>query len=55
VLDEVRGIGPRRKSTLIQAFGSVARIEHASAEEIAERGHVPRELAERILTHLRKD
>jgi len=55
VLDEVRGVGPRRKSALIRAFGSVARIEHASANEIAEQGHVPRELAERILTHLRKD
>jgi len=55
VLDEIRGVGPRRKSALIQAFGSVARIEHASAEEIAERGHVPRELAERILAHLRRD
>ena len=55
VLDEIHGVGPRRKSSLIQAFGSVARIEHASAEEIAERAHVPKELARRILSHLRKD
>jgi len=52
-LDEIRGVGPKRKSALIQAFGSVARIEHASPEEIAERGGVPRELAERIRKHLR--
>jgi excinuclease ABC subunit C len=53
VLDEIRGVGPRRKSALIRAFGSVARIAHASADEIAERGHIPRELAERIRKHLR--
>ncbi len=52
VLDEIRGIGPRRKSALIQAFGSVARIAHASADEIAEKASVPRNVAERILNHL---
>ncbi len=34
-LDEVPGIGPRRKKALLEAFGSVARIEDASLEEIA--------------------
>jgi len=29
VLDEILGIGPKRRNTLIKAFGSVARISHA--------------------------
>ena len=53
VLDEISGIGPRRKSALIQAFGSVARISHASIDEIAEKAAIPRGLAERIRKHLR--
>jgi len=53
LLDGVHGVGPKRKSALIRAFGSVARIEHASADEIAEKAGIPRELAERIRKHLR--
>lgn len=34
-LDDVRGIGPRKKQALIRAFGSVAGIRRASVEEIA--------------------
>jgi excinuclease ABC subunit C len=55
ILDEIPGVGPKRKATLIKAFGSVARISHASAEEIAEKARVPGELAERIRRHLRVD
>ncbi len=55
VLDEIPGIGPKRATALIKAFGSVARIAHASADEIAERGGVPKGLAERIRRHLRAD
>jgi excinuclease ABC subunit C len=35
VLDEVPGIGPRRKQQLLQHFGSVRRLHRASLEEIA--------------------
>jgi len=34
-LDDVPGIGPRRKTALLKAFGSVARIKDATTEEIA--------------------
>ncbi len=53
ILDEIPGIGPKRKSALIQAFGSVARLEHASADEIAEKAGIPKGLAERIRRRLR--
>ena len=36
VLDEIPGIGEKRKNDLLKAFKSVTRIKHASLEEIAE-------------------
>ncbi|MCR5794725.1 MAG: excinuclease ABC subunit UvrC [Solobacterium sp.] len=36
ILDEVEGIGPKRKKALLKAFGSFAKLKGASAEEIAE-------------------
>ena len=33
-LDEVPGIGPRRRRTLLQAFGSVAGVRRATREEL---------------------
>lgn len=35
VLDEIVGIGPKRKKALLQQFGSVAKLKLASLEEIA--------------------
>jgi excinuclease ABC subunit C len=34
-LDEIHGIGPKRKAALLKHFGSVAKIKNASVEEIA--------------------
>ena len=36
VLDDVAGIGPKRKKALIRHFGSVKRIRAASKEELGE-------------------
>lgn len=36
ILDEVEGIGPKRKKALLKAFGSFAKLKNASVEEIAE-------------------
>ncbi|MDX1690859.1 MAG: excinuclease ABC subunit UvrC [Acidimicrobiia bacterium] len=36
VLDEVPGVGPKRKAALMQRFGSLKRIREADAEELAE-------------------
>lgn len=53
VLDDIPGIGPRRKRELIRRFGSVAGIRRASAEEIATVPGISRALAERILDYVR--
>ena len=36
VLDDIPGLGPKRRQQLVKYFGSVARIRQASVEEIAE-------------------
>jgi excinuclease ABC subunit C len=51
VLDEIPGIGPKRRSGLLKHFGSIQRIAAASVEEITAAG-VPRKLAERIAKRL---
>ena len=45
VLDDIVGVGPRRKRELLAHFGSVASIQGASAEEIAKVPGVSRKLA----------
>ncbi len=52
VLDEVPGIGPKRKSALVKAFGSLERVLAAPPEEISRRAEIPLALAERILNAL---
>jgi len=47
-LDLVPGVGPKRKSALAKAFGSLDRIRAASSEEIAEKAGLSLALAERI-------
>lgn len=49
VLDEIPGIGPARKKTLITVFGSVEDIRHASVDDIAKLPGINRSLAEKIL------
>ena len=36
ILDEIPGIGKKRKQVLLEQFGSVARLRKATVEEIAE-------------------
>lgn len=35
-LDQIRGVGPKRRKALLKAFGSVERIKRANPDEIAE-------------------
>jgi excinuclease ABC subunit C len=51
-LDHVTGVGPARRAALLRAFGSVASLRSASAQEIAERAHVPLALAEKVAAAL---
>jgi excinuclease ABC subunit C len=48
VLDEIPGIGPRRKKALMNHFGSVRAISAASVEELAGLEGMTREAAEKV-------
>ena len=52
VLDEIPGIGPKRRKALIKAFGSLEKLKRASVDEIAALPEIPRSLAELIAQRL---
>jgi excinuclease ABC subunit C len=54
VLDEIPGVGAKRKAALIKRYGSVQRILDASPKEISTSTGLSESLAEKILKHLRK-
>jgi excinuclease ABC subunit C len=47
-LDDIPGVGPKRKKDLLKAFGSVKGLREASVDEIAAVPGIPRELAEDV-------
>ncbi len=51
-LDEVPGVGPKRKKALLRKFGSLKAVRAASADEIAETPGFTKGLAERVLEAL---
>lgn len=53
ILDEVPGVGPRRKKDIMRHFGSFKRLREASPEQIAEIKGVPAQVAEDIWQTLR--
>jgi excinuclease ABC subunit C len=54
-LDDIPGIGPKRRRALLQHFGSVKAIAEATPEALQEAGIKSRELAETILHTLHKE
>lgn len=50
-LDQVEGIGPKRRYALLQRFGGIRDLAQASIEEIAKVGGVSQALAQRIYEH----
>lgn len=52
-LDNIPGIGPKRKMALLQHFGSVKQIQAANIEELQEAG-LPRKIAETVISHFQK-
>ena len=52
VLEEIPGVGPKRKQTLLKHFGSLENIARASEEEIASLPGFNRKLAAQIKKHL---
>jgi excinuclease ABC subunit C len=53
VLDEIPGVGPKRKKAIMRHFGSLKRLRAASPEQIAEVKGVPVQVAEDIWAELR--
>ncbi len=53
VLDEIDGIGPKRKQQLLQHFGSVKKIKLATIEELIAAG-VPKKLSDNIYQYFNK-
>lgn len=51
-LDEIPGVGPKRKKALIRKFGSVKAIKEASVDEIAATPGFTRGVAEKVLEGL---
>ena len=52
LLEDIDGLGAVRRKTLIDHFGSVAKIRGAQPEEIAALPGMGRKIAEHILTSL---
>ncbi len=53
ILDEITGVGPKRKKQLMNRFKSFKRIKEASVEELSE--IVPHEVAKTIFAQLREE
>ena len=45
-LEEIEGVGPKRRSSLLKHFGSIARIREANVEQLSQA--VPAEVAQRV-------
>jgi excinuclease ABC subunit C len=54
-LDDIPGIGPQRKASLMKTFGSLKKIKEASVDELVKRGKIPRKVAEAVIRQLAKD
>jgi len=54
VLDDIEGIGPKRKKLLIKHFGSVKAVRKAEVEELAAVEGISRELAQKIYDFFRQ-
>ncbi len=54
-LEELPGVGPRRRVALLRHFGSLARLRQATAEEIAAVPGIPESLAGEIQRFLKRD
>jgi excinuclease ABC subunit C len=51
-LDDIPGVGPKRKKALLKEFGSLRRLRAASADDIAAVRGIPRDVAEEIVAAL---
>jgi excinuclease ABC subunit C len=51
-LDDIPGIGPKRKKALIKRFGSLRAIAAATTDELTQVEGISREIAERVKEHI---
>ncbi|MGB4266005.1 MAG: helix-hairpin-helix domain-containing protein [Limnochordia bacterium] len=54
ILDQIPGVGPKRKKALIKHFGSVKKIKAATVEQLQEVEGIDRKLAEEIYQFVRE-
>lgn len=54
VLDDIPGLGPKRRETLIQAFGSIHQIRSATLEELSNVSGIGPNFARQIYDHLQR-
>ncbi|PSC79283.1 hypothetical protein C6576_03095, partial [Mammaliicoccus sciuri] len=52
-LDEIEGIGPKRKQTLLKHFGSIKKMREAHLEDFVKIG-VPKKVAQNLVDKLSK-
>lgn len=55
VLDNIEGVGPRRKRILLSHFGSIEKLKDASPKEIGSLASMSKPLAFKILAYLKED
>lgn len=53
ILDDIPGVGEKRKKNLLKHFGSFTKIREASVEQLAEADGISKAVAEEIYTYLR--
>jgi excinuclease ABC subunit C len=51
-LEDIPGVGPKRRQVLLKHFGSLARVKAATVEELAEAPGIPHAVAEEIHAYL---
>jgi excinuclease ABC subunit C len=54
-LDDIRGIGPKRRNKLLRVFGSVHGVANADIHEISEKAGISADLARVVLAQLKKN
>lgn len=55
LLDEIEGVGPKRRKALYDHFGSFEKIRRASVEELAAVPGISRAMAEKVVEHFSKN